>query len=279
MRSGVTTVIVTKDRWADLAWSLPRQQAPVILVDNGSTDGTAELVRERFPHITVIELDHNRGAVARNIGARAATTPYVAFADDDSWWPVESLGRAAGLLDRHFRLGLIAGRVLVGRENRLDPTCATMAASPLPTPAGLPGPAVLGFVACGAVVRRHAFLEAGGFDPIVQFPGEEERLALDLAAAGWQLAYVEDVVAHHHPSLTRGSTLRRLTLERRNELLTAVMRRPWRTVGATLGHQLRDGRAARLGVLQAVPRLPSALVHRRPLPPRVEEARRLLDTA
>ena len=44
----------------------------------------------------------------------------------------------------------------------------------------LPGRSVLGFLACGAVVRRSAFVQAGGFDPVVHFGGEEERLALDL---------------------------------------------------------------------------------------------------
>ena len=277
MNPRVTTVVVTRDRWDDLSWSLPRQQRPVILVDNGSTDGTPERVRAAFPDVTVIELGRNRGAVGRNAGVEAATTPYVAFADDDSWWADASLDRAADLFDRHVRLGLVAARVLVGPEERLDPTCAAMAASPLGTPPGLPGPAVLGFVACGSVVRRQAFQEAGGFDPVVHFPGEEERLALDLASANWSLAYVEDVVAHHHPSQTRAPSLRRRSLERRNEVLTAVMRRPWQVVGAVVREQLQEGEAGRRGVLGAVPRLPAALARRRSLPPRVEEARRRLD--
>ena len=277
MNPRVTTVVVTRDRWDDLAWSLPRQQRPVILVDNGSADGTPQRVREAFSDVTVIELGRNRGAVGRNAGVEAATTPYVAFADDDSWWPDVALERAADLLDRHVRLGLVAARVLVGPEERLDPTCALMAASPLGTPPGLPGPAVLGFVACGSVVRRQAFLEAGGFDPVVHFPGEEERLALDLAAGNWSLAYVDDVVAHHHPSQTRGPSLRRRALERRNEVLTAVMRRPWQVVAVVVREQLQAGQAGRRGVLGAVPRLPAALARRRPLPPRVEAARRRLD--
>ena len=60
--------------------------------------------------------------------------------------------------------------------------------SPLPAAVDLPGPRILGFVACGAVVRRAAFREAGGFDAVVHFAGEEERVAIDLAAAGWGLA-------------------------------------------------------------------------------------------
>lgn len=173
-------------------------------------------------------------------------------------------------------MALLAARVLVGEDGVLDPTCADMAASPLPR-AGEPGVPVLGFVACGAVVRRDAFLDAGGFDPVVHFPGEEERLALDLAAAGWQLVYDERVVAYHHPSSLRPPRLARRSLEQRNALLTAVMRRPWPVVARIVRDMaIRDAPSA-LGLVRAVPRLGAALRARRPLPAAVEQRRRLLD--
>jgi GT2 family glycosyltransferase len=277
MDSGrVTTVVMTRDRWPDLERSLPRHQTRVVLVDNGSTDGTPAQVRRRFPGVEVVELGRNHGAVARNIGVRRAGTPYVAFADDDSWWSPGALARAAGLFDAHPRLGLLAGRILVGPDEEVDPVCTLMARSPLPREADLPGPSVLGFLACGAVVRREAFLAAGGFDDVVFFMGEEERLALDLAALGWGLAYVDDVVAHHHPSAVR-DTLARKALVERNRLLTLALRRPWPLVLRTLAGELAAGPAGRAAVRQALPRLPRALAQRRALPPGVEAARRLLD--
>jgi GT2 family glycosyltransferase len=269
----VTTVVVTRDRWPDLAWSLPRHRDPVILVDNGSVDDTPRRVREHFGAVRVIELGANRGAVARNIGVEAATTPYVAFADDDSWWAPGALDEAVRLLDEHPRLGLVAARVLVGDDQRLDPTCTAMAATPLGRDPDLPGPHVLGFVACGAVVRRSAFLAAGGFDPVVVFPGEEERLALDLAAAGWALVYAAGVVAHHHPSTSRATTLRRRALEERNRMLTTLLRRPWPAVATTALDQLRGDTGARLGLGWALLRSPLALRRRRRLPASVEAAR------
>ena len=272
----MTTVVMTRDRWSDLRSSLVHRQPPVVLVDNGSTDGTPALVRRHFPDVHVVALPGNVGAVARNIGTEQARTPYVAFADDDSWWAPGALDRAADLLDRHPRLGLIAGRMLLGDDERLDPLCDVMAASPLPRDLALPGPSVLGFAACGAVVRREAFLQAGGFDPVVEFVGEEERLALDLATAGWGLAYVEDVVAHHHPSPTRDGRDARRTRVVRNEVLTAVMRRPWPIVLRTAARALRAGGASRHGVVQSVGRMPRALRRRRVVPPQVERARRLL---
>jgi GT2 family glycosyltransferase len=273
----VTTVVATRNRWHRLRQSLPRHTGPVILVDNGSTDGTAARAREHFPRIEVMALPVNRGAVARNIGVAQARTPYVAFADDDSWWARGALATAAELFGRHPRLALLASRILVGPEQRLDATCRLMAASPLGTAADLPGPSVLGFLACGAILRRDAFLQAGGFDEVVFFFGEEERLALDLAVAGWGLAYVAEIVAHHHPQPSADRGADRAVLASRNRLLTAVLRRPWPQVARILRAELGNGRPGWQGAAAAMPRLPGALRQRRRLPADIEAARRALD--
>lgn len=273
----VTTVVATRDRWPRLRESLARHVGPVILVDNGSTDGTVANVREQFPHVEVVPLPSNRGAVARNFGVERAGTPYVAFADDNSWWAPGALSVAAELFERHPRLALLAGRILVGPDERLDATCGLMAASALGSEPDLPGPSVLGFLACGAVVRRDAFLQAGGFDDVVFFFGEEERLALDLAAAGWGLAYVEQVVAHHHPQPQPAAAAGRNALASRNRVLTAVLRRPWPEVARITRVELANSRSSRRGVLAALPRLPRALRQRRRLPAEIEAARRRLD--
>lgn len=266
----ITTVVISLNRRDDLMLSLPRHLTPVILVDNGSTDGTVGAVGSSFPDVRVIALPENRGAAARNLGVELAETPYVAFADDDSWWSPGALERVVDLMNDHPRLGLVAARILVGPEERLDPASAEMAASPLPASAEAPGVPVLGFVACGTVVRREAFLEVGGFDTVVFFPGEEERVALDLAAAGWALTYVSEVVAHHHPSTHRSSSGARQTLILRNAILTAVMRRPWRVVAARSWRSVRHGRPGVSALVAAVPRLRAALAARRRLPSWVE---------
>jgi GT2 family glycosyltransferase len=272
----VTIVLATRDRLPDLERSLPRHEAPVVVVDNGSADGTVAAVRRSHPEVDVVEIGTNRGATARNVGVARASTPYVAFADDDSWWAPGAVALAADVLDAHRGVALLAARVLVGDGDRLDPVCSEMAAAPLGRSPDLPGPPVLGFVACGAVVRRDAFLDVGGFDDVVFFYGEEERVALDLSAAGWDLVYVPEVVAHHHPSPVRDRDGRR-ALAVRNRLLVAVLRRPWPVVGRQALQALQGGRAARSGLRAAVPRLPRALARRRRLPGRVEAARRVLD--
>ncbi|MFA1547598.1 glycosyltransferase family 2 protein [Actinomadura chokoriensis] len=269
-RSDVTIVVATRDRAPELRGSLRHHAAPVIVVDNASTDDTPAVAEAAGA--TVLRLPRNRAAAARNAGAQHTGTRYVAFADDDSWWAPGALRRAVEILDAHPRTALLAARVLIGEGERLEPVSEEMARAPLGRPDDLPGPAVLGFLACSVVVRRDAFLDAGGFSDVLHFGGEEELLALDLAAAGWGLAYVPELVVHHHPSKAGRDPAARRRRQIRNRLLTAWLRRPLPAVARIAASALgsRDGRA---GLVDAARTLPALARARRPVPPAVEAAR------
>lgn len=274
-------MIATRDRRATLLGTLGRLRAlperpPIVVVDDASSDGTAAAVRRRHPEVQIVSLPEPAGATARTVGVEALATPLVAFSDDDSWWAPGALARASRLFAEHPRLGLVAARILVEPGERLDPTCTEMARSPLPPHNGLPGKPVLGFVACGAIVRRSAFLEAGGFQGR-RMGGEEHLLALDLAAAGWGLSYVEEIVAHHEPhGMSR-------TGRRRSELESAYLS-TWlrRRAGSALAHTVnllrqRDTQRDRWGgFLSALRQAPSVIRRRRALPREVERSAALL---
>jgi GT2 family glycosyltransferase len=281
--SRVTVVVVTRDRRTDLLHTLDRlaalpERPPVIVVDNGSCDGSPAAVARAHPAVRRIGLAGDRGAAARTAAVVAASTPYVAFCDDDSWWAPGALARAEELLDAHPGVALLAARVLLP-GGRPDPTCDAMAASPLPAGAGLPGPRVLGFIACGAVVRRDAYLAVGGFPPGRGVGGEELPLATALADRGWDLVYAADLVAHHHPSRHRDPAARR-AIATRNDLWSAWTRRPagaaLRLTAGELARATRD-RHRLAGAAAAARRLPTALRERRPLAPRVAAELALLD--
>ncbi|WP_100502093.1 glycosyltransferase family 2 protein [Geodermatophilus chilensis] len=275
----VAVVVMSQNRREDLLRTLPRHEAPVVLVDNASTDGTVQAVRAALPEVTVVPLERNVGSYARTLGVERAGTQFVAFADDDSWWAPGDLARAVEVMRAHPRLAVLNARILVGPEERLDSFCTELARSPLGTPEDLPGPALLGFIACGAMVRTEAFLAVSGFDPVVRFPGEEERLSLDLAAAGWGIAYVDSVTVHHHPSPRRSAPEVRRTAIWRSRLLTAVMRRPWPEVAGLVLTALRTGASERRGLLRALPEVPAALRRRRVIPERVRADLRVLAEA
>ncbi|WP_030437324.1 glycosyltransferase family 2 protein [Actinoplanes subtropicus] len=263
----VTVVVVSHNRPDRLRETLPRHRAPVIVVDNGSdqplgADG-ARLIR----------LDDNLGAAARNIGVERADTPFVAFADDDSYWAPGSLARAAELLHAHSRTAVLTAQVRVGAAGRLDPVSAGMATAPLGNPPGSPGPSVLGFLSCAVVVRREAFLAVGGFQPRLFLYGEEALLAMDLAAAGWRLSYAPDLVVRHFPEQAGRDPRARRRRETRNRVLTALLRRPPQQVAGAFAAALRSDPVAVAGLLGD---LPWALRRRRSLPYEVETALRLL---
>jgi GT2 family glycosyltransferase len=279
-----TVVIATRNRRRELLATLERLEAlperpPVVVVDNASDDGTPELVRERHPTTRVVELEANRGPSARNAGLMAAETPFVALSDDDSWWEPGALAEAERLFDADPRLALVAARILVEPEGRLDPTCEAMAASPLPTPPGQAGPSVLGFVACGAVLRRGAVLAVGGFEERLGFGGEESLLSLELAMAGYRQVYAETVVAHHQPAAA-GARPDRLRNVVRNELLVTWLHRPVRSALRRTARLVRDHGRSRevvLGAVDALREAPWVARRRRTVEPPLERALRAID--
>lgn len=277
-----TVVVITRDRREQVLRTLDRLEAlperpPVILVDNASRDGTATAVRRLHPAVAVLSPGRNLGALGRNLGVLHARTPYVAFSDDDSWWEPGALTNAERLFDAHPRLGLLAASIEVGPERVPDPLNAVLARSPLGPAPDLPGQQVLGFLACAAVTRRDAYLEAGGYHPVLFFGGEETLLAYDLAARGWGVCHCAEIKAVHCP--TGGVRTGRPAVMRRNAALTAWLRRP---LGVALRHtrvllaEARHDPAARTALREMAGRLPAALRARDPLPATVEAAARRL---
>jgi GT2 family glycosyltransferase len=254
-------------------------QVPVILIDNGSNDGSEEAVKRRFPGVQVIRAAHNLGAAARNLGVREAKTSYVALCDDDTWWQPGSLTRGVNLLDAYPTVAVLTARLLNGPEEIEDPICRLLQASPLTSHEPLPGKPLLGFLAGASVVRRNAFLDAGGFDHRFFIGGEEELLALELAVRGWQLCYVPELVVHHYPSPWRDRPRRDYHLLR-NRLWVSWLRRPAKSALAKTFSSLRalprDAAGAR-ALVGAVAGLPWILRERRVVPAEVEAQLCLLE--
>lgn len=242
----VSVVVLTYNRKVEVLRTLQRLSetvpgVPVIVVDNASADDTARAVAAAFPGVRVVRLSSNLGAAGRNAGVDACNTRYVAFCDDDTWWAVDALSHAVAELDAHPRLAVITGRVLVGEGGREDTTSSRMAASPFPNTLGVRGTEVFGFLAGACIMRRSAFLEAGGYHPRYFLGGEEELLAIDFTARGWRMAYVPDAVVHHYPSRVRNVTARR-RLVPRNAIWSAWLRRPWRSAWRETLRRLSEAR-------------------------------------
>ncbi|WP_405152223.1 glycosyltransferase [Sphaerisporangium sp. NBC_01403] len=280
----MTVVIITMDRRAELLRTLGHMTAlperpRVIVVDNGSHDGSADAVARDYPGVRLIRSPRNLGAVARNVAVEEVSTPYVAFCDDDTWWEPGALSEAADLLDGHPELASVTGRILVEPDLREDPITPELRYSPIQGPGWMPGPALLSILAGASMLRVVAFRETGGFSPRIWLGGEEELLSLDLVSRGWWLCWAEGVVVHHAASKIRDRRLRR-RLGIRNTLWTAWLRRPapdaLRRTAAVLRSVPKD-RASASAVAAAVAGLPWVLRERRVVPMDVERGLRLLE--
>jgi N-acetylglucosaminyl-diphospho-decaprenol L-rhamnosyltransferase len=247
--SDVDVVIPTWNGWAPLERclaTLARQTAParVTVVDNGSTDGTAERVAERYPEIEVVRLDGNRGfAAAVNRGIAEGSAPVVALVNNDVECDAQFVERIAAPLQADEGVGSVAALLLFpGRETidsyglELDRTLAAY-----PRFAGAPHPAtalderhLAGPSGGAAAYRRRALDEVGGFDEAIFGYLEDAELALRLSAAGWRCAGARDAIGVHLGSATFG------------------VRSDWQieTAGASRGYLLR-----RYGVLRSSPRV------------------------
>jgi GT2 family glycosyltransferase len=273
----VGAVVITWNRREEALTAVGRllalpERPHVVLVDNGSSDGTARAVARTYPEVDVVALTENLGAVGRNVGVERLNTPYVAFADDDTWWEPGSLSRAADAFDAHPRLAVVTARILAEPGAREDPIVAELRDSPVRGPSWLPGPALGSFLAGASVLRREAFLECGGFDRRLWLGGEEELLAVDLATAGWELCYLEDLTVHHRASPNRDAHARR-RVGLRNTLWFTWLRRPLRAAlrrTARLARTVPHDRVSLLAALDALRGLPWVLTRRRPVPERVE---------
>jgi GT2 family glycosyltransferase len=227
----VTAVVVpTHDRAEDLARLLESLRAQtlahqVVVVDNGSGDGTAELLRVRFPEVRLIAIPENVGfGRAVNEGVRACHAATVVVVNNDVVCEPEFLERllavldpaggvtmAAGVLldatdpDRIDSAGVLVDRTLFALDHLHDRHVSVLEGGP-PDPLGPTGGA--------AAFDREAFLSVDGFDERFFAYLEDVDLAVRLLAAGGRCRLAAGARATHRHSATLGSGSRR-----KNELM------------------------------------------------------------
>ena len=174
-----------------------RQDIEVIAVDNGSTDGTAEYLKDQHD-IRVITLSENRGIAGYNSGFELAAGKYILVLDDDSS-PVDEAGlnRAIALLDSRKHIGIVAFRI----EN---PDGTPQWSWHLPHQNALTvSPS---FIGCGFMIRRDLFTAIGWYPGEFFLYQNEMDITFKIRLRSYEIYYHPDcrVVHRGHPGSRPG---------------------------------------------------------------------------
>lgn len=112
-RADVTAIVVTYNGMPWIERCLESVEGhETIVVDHGSTDGTLELVRERFPQATLIEQENLGFGAGYNRGMRAATGRYYLLINSDAWVLGDAVDRLAAFADRNPEAAVVGPRLL-----------------------------------------------------------------------------------------------------------------------------------------------------------------------
>jgi len=242
-RPRVAVVVVayeSRDTLADCLEALARDASvPIetVVVDNASTDQSADLARARFPAASVIANAENRGfARACNQGARATHAPLVLFLNPDATLERGALGALAALFDARPRLGVAGPRTLGAhgeiqvssgpdlslqsewRQRWLVRGVAARDARALAEAEALHSRERVVDWVSGAclMVRRAAFDAVTGFDEGYFLYEEDADLCRRVRAAGFEVVFTPAAVARHAlgRSMVRAPARARLEYQR-----------------------------------------------------------------
>ena len=186
----------------------------IIVADNGSSDGSPDMVRAEFPAVRVVETGENLGfGRANNAALAEAAGRYLCLVNSDAEVLPGALAQTLAYLEAHPDAGLVGGQLLWldGRPQTSwggDPTLAGVLAEQTfwgawrPAAKEGPAPAAIRDVEqiCGAfmLIRRAAWQQIGGFDPAYFMYNEDVDLNLRLRRAGWRVVFLPSARITHH---------------------------------------------------------------------------------
>ncbi len=215
MSGTYTIVIPTRNRCERLIEALrsvarlqrPELVAEVIVVDDGSTDGTREALAELDLEVPVrVITNPSRGAAAaRNAGVEAAASEFILFMDDDCVAAPDLLVQHHRLRTAHERPVAIRGRIDWPPDRpvtwfmRFIDRCYQFGTEALAGRTELAGTEL---ISANLSLPRQLLLDVGGFDEDFIVGFEDAELGIRLAEAGVPLLYAEQAVVWHHHSPT-----------------------------------------------------------------------------
>jgi len=188
----VSVVILSWNRKDDLALSLATveevsyPQLEIIVVDNASTDGTAEMVENKYPKVKLILLPRNIGVEGFNVGYLNARGKYILALDDDSYPHPDAVSELVKKMEIDENIAVIGAKIINPRDGKV----CTKGPESYEIP-------YTSFWGGGALLRRKAVIECGMYDHRLFVYTNEYDLSVRLLEAGYSVTYDPSVVIYH----------------------------------------------------------------------------------
>ena len=163
----------------------------MIVVDNASSDGSAEMVKIEFPIVKLIQLEKNIGIAGWNEGFKVAKGEYVLVLDDDSY-------PDAGTIQRGVEKFCYSESIAIVAFNVIDKSRNVSQTAHYKKP-------YLDFVGCGAIVKKSVFSLIGGFDDSIFIFVHELDFSIQVLSAGYTIEYIPDALVFHR-TITKTNT-------------------------------------------------------------------------
>lgn len=187
----------------------------VLMVDNGSTDGTREFVKERFPKTTLMEMSENLGfAGGNNLGFKHAIDQnydFVFLLNQDTWVLEDTVSKLVGTLESDPMQAITSPVQLTGDGQGLDRNFSTyISANSLEDLREIGGTEQVDFVNAAAWLMPVSVVKkVGGFDPIFPHYGEDRDYCNRLTFHGFKIQVVLDSFIHHDREYSSSNPFRK----------------------------------------------------------------------
>src|SRR3989304_9168303 len=195
----VSVVILTWNRKDDLIEVIAELKestyAPieVVVVDNGSNDGTQEAINEKFPQVNFIRLEKNVGIAGYNIGMKKARGEYVVLLDSDSFPDRKAIERMVAVFESDSQIGAVAFDV-----HKYD-SIFNIQYSIFNIQEGRD---VYGYNGAGVGIRKECLEKAGYlFEPYFLYFNEQDH-AFRILQSGYKIKFHPEIIAYHKSSMT-----------------------------------------------------------------------------
>lgn len=217
----VSIVMLSWNRKSELKKSLSGikkqdyKNPEIIVVDNGSEDGTQEMIKKEFPEVNLIEVGRNPGVASYNLGFKKAQGQYVVVLDDDSNPSKMAISKALKIFNQKPNLGIIAGNIKNPNGHSETQEWVSVYERFKGPTSGRSFPWFT-FIGCGAVIKKEVLDRTGYYPPEYFLYWNENDLSARAIQAGYDIEYHPEIVFEHRVAKKQRTSGRKVFYATRN---------------------------------------------------------------